>query len=101
MRTMLVLLSLISLNAFSQDLPPSIVWPRVYSTGSGATVEAWNTNRTPVMCSGSVYMRLESGKSDSEHVSMYIPAMGFGSQRVYARDFNDRVRSVNHSIWCN
>lgn len=100
MRTMLALLAFVSVSAFAQRVPTP-VFPRVFNLGNSVTVEAWNHNDMYVSCSGSVWMQTESGKLDSEYVHMMVPPRGFRSYRVYARDMNDRIRSVNHSIWCN
>lgn len=103
MRTMIALLAFLSVTAFAQPIPPMPmpVYPRLYVSGNSVMVEAWNNNRMSVFCSGSVWMRMDNGQTDSDHVSMFVPAMGYRSQRVYSREVSARILSADHSIWCN
>lgn len=77
------------------------VWPNVYNFGNHVQVQVWNHTDKEVRCSGFVYMDMESGERTSEHYFDWVRARGSSFRNVYPRIFNDRIRSVNHSIWCN
>lgn len=84
--------------AFAQGYSP--VYPRLYNWGSTVEVEARNHNRIGVNCSGSVRLELRSGERVNTYVSMFVPANGWRTHRIYLRDPQDRVVFASHSIWC-
>ncbi len=89
----------ISASAFAEKA--SIIFPRVYNTGSSVQVEIWNHTDKYVTCSGSIWMRTEKGNSYSEYYFDSIMPRFTSYRTFYSRDFQDRVVSVNNGIFCN
>lgn len=92
---------MMTLSAVAFAGKESVIFPHVYNYGSSVQVQVWNTTNRMVTCSGWINMTLQSGKRDQAHYfEMLSP--GFNSFRTfYTRDFNDRVMSVYHTIFCN
>lgn len=81
----------------SEKLRP---WPRVTAWGNSVEVAITNYDDQTYRCSGSVWMRLESGRSRSEFVSVIVYPRSNAYRRIYNYDMRDRIRSASHSISC-
>lgn len=90
---------IISAPAFAEKA--SIVFPQVYNYGSSVEVQIWNHTDRYVTCSGSLWIRTEKGNSYSEYLFDHVMPRFSAYRSFYARDFNDRIQSVRHSIFCN
>lgn len=88
-----------SATAFAEKT--ATIFPHVYNYGSSVQVQVWNHTDRAVNCSGFVYMNLQSGKRTSEYYFDYVSPRFTSYRSIYSRDMNDRIVSVNHSIFCN
>lgn len=77
------------------------VFPNVYNYGGRAEVQVWNHTDKTIRCSGWVDLRLESGRSESDYYFDTVPPRSNSYRSVYPRNFQDRIRFVSHSIFCN
>ncbi|MAZ49607.1 MAG: hypothetical protein CME65_13690 [Halobacteriovoraceae bacterium] len=75
-------------------------WPRVTNWGNSVEVSIQNYDDKNYRCTGSVWLRLESGRSRSEFVSMVVYARSSAYRRIYNYSPRDRIRSASHSISC-
>jgi hypothetical protein len=93
------ILSLVIL--FSTSLAHAMVWPQVYNWGNRVEVQIHNRELRPISCSGSIRLLLESGESETHFHYSHVPGRSFSTRSYYTRSFNDRIRRVNHSIFCH
>ncbi len=99
MKKFIIALSLmVSASAFAETA--TVIFPRVYSWGNRVEVDIWNHSDRDVTCSGPIYMTLQSGATQFDSYYDWVPARMSRYRSIYARDFNDPIRSVSHSIWC-
>ncbi len=99
MKKFLILATLaLSATAFAET--NTVIFPRVYNWGNQVQVDIWNHTDRDVTCSGPIYMTLESGATQYESYFDWVPARFSRYRTIYSRDFNDRIRSVSHNIWC-
>ena len=75
-------------------------WPRVSAWGNSVEVSIQNYDDQSYRCSGSVWMRLESGRSRSEYVSILVYPRSSAYKRIYNYNPQDRIRSASHTISC-
>ncbi len=97
----MLMLLMTSFSVFAQYEPHFPVFPYVYNNISYVQVTASNNNNNFAFCSGSVYMNLEGGASENRFVTMNVFPHGYDFQNIYPTTVNARIRSVNHSIFCN
>lgn len=97
-KIILALALTMSASAFAEKV--SSIWPRVYNNGSSVQVQIWNHTDQYVTCSGSIWMRTEKGNSYSEYLFDSVMPRFTAYRSFYARDFNDRIVSADHSIFC-
>lgn len=98
-KIILALALTISASAFAEKA--SVIFPQVYNYGSSVQVQIWNHTDKYVTCSGSIWMRTEKGVSYSEYLFDSVMPRFSAYRSFYARDYNDRIQSVNHSIFCH
>lgn len=77
------------------------IFPNVYNYGNSVQVHIWNTSNRSVWCSGSVYMNLDNGQTQSENYSEYVMANFNSYKMIYPRLAGARILSISHSIFCN
>lgn len=85
----------------STSLAQAMVWPRVYNWGNRVEVQIHNRELSPISCSGSIHLILASGERETHFHYSHVRARSFSTRSYYARSFNDRIRRVNHSIFCH
>jgi hypothetical protein len=95
------ILFVLSISSFAFSSNNSAIFPNVYSTGFNVQVSIRNHTPKFVRCSGFVYLSYQSGQRDSEYFFDNIPANFNSFRTIYPRRMNDRILSVNHSIFCN
>lgn len=76
------------------------VIPRIWHFNNSVQVDVWNTTDADIDCSGSVRIQAQSGRTQYESYWETI-YRGMSRTRTYRlHDFNDRVVSASHSIYC-
>ncbi len=88
---------------FAQQFPPMErpIFPKVWNFGNSVQLDIWNTNRRAVSCMGRIYMYTAANQQQSEFVSEYVWGMGSVLRTYRLNNPQDRIVSVNHSIFCN
>lgn len=99
MKKLILALSLaISGLAFSGE--QAAIYPQVINFGNSIQIQVWNHTDAYITCSGPVWITTETGASYSEHYFDSVMPKFTSYRRIQARNFQDRIRFVNHSIFC-
>lgn len=88
----------LSASAFAENV--SVIFPRIYNIGSSVQVQVWNHTDKFITCSGPIWMRTDRGFTYS---TSYYDTIGprFTSYRTLSLgNYNDRIRSVSHNVYC-
>lgn len=96
-----ILIAVLAFSGATFAETKTVIFPRIYNWGNSVQVDVWNYSNIDVTCSGPIYMTLESGATQYDSYFDWVPARTSRFRTIYSRDLNDRIRSVNHNIWCN
>lgn len=98
---MKILLSLVIAFASLQALAkPTMVFPSVFTFPSQVQVQVFNNSNQDVWCTGSLFIRKQSGQTQTEFYSERV-YRGMSSNRYfYNRNFNDRFVNTTNTIYC-
>jgi hypothetical protein len=97
-KIILALALTISAAAFAETA--STIFPRVYNYGTNVQIQVWNHTDRYVTCSGPVWMTTDSGLNISEYYFDSVMPRTTAFRTLHARNFQDPIRFVNHSIFC-
>ena len=84
--------------AFAEDEAP--IFPQVFNYGNSVQIQITNHTDSYVTCSGPVWITTDKGATYSEHYFDSVMPRFTSYRRIQVRNFQDRIRFVNHSIFC-
>lgn len=86
--------------AFSGSAMAQAIFPQVSNFGNQVNVSIWNHTNRDVNCSGWIYITNQQNRTESIHFFERVWRRSH-LNRNYRPRTPERIRYVNHNIWCN
>lgn len=99
-KLLLVIFTTLLVNQVSFAEENMTPWPRVTAWSQGVDLRINNYSDDDYSCSGPIYIRYNSGRTDTEYYYGRVYARQMDYRYFYNRSSQDRIVSAHESIFC-